>query len=155
MEPNTRFLFDTGTTVTEITVAVAATLGLDPETPDFWQEMSGGSKLPGYLPGFDHHDRRGKDLYGTDAPVLAVSTLGGAADAVIGSNLFSQVKLLWDGPNATLGIGVATNAAPVADAGEDQVIEATGPTTSFTLDGIGFQRPGRRRAHLQLEGERQ
>jgi hypothetical protein len=78
-----------------------------------------------------------------NAPVIVTDdAMGGAADAKIGSNLFSQVKLLFDGPAATLGISLpVANEAPVADAGEDQVIEATGPTTSFTLDGTDSSDP--------------
>jgi hypothetical protein len=37
--------------------------------------------------------------------------------------------------SATQAINVSNNTPPVAHAGADQVIEATGPTTGFTLDG--------------------
>jgi hypothetical protein len=130
----TRFLYDTGTTVTMVTASLATALGLT-GTPDFTQNMSDGSVLNGYY--LDSITMTGVGGVYTvlDAPVVVASSLGGV-DARIGSNLFSQTKLLFDGPAATLGISVPTaNNPPVANAGADQVIEATGPTTPFPLDG--------------------
>jgi hypothetical protein len=133
---STRFLYDTGTSVTLITTDLATALGLT-GTPDFTQPMSDGSTLDGYSLNSITMTGAGGTYTVDGAPVLVTtSTLGGAADAIIGSNLFSQAKLLFNGPAATLGISVpGANNPPVADAGADRVIEATGPTTPFMLDG--------------------
>jgi len=116
-----------------ITAAKAIELGLN-EPADFIQQMSDGTELNGYF--VDSITMAGAEGVYTvlNAPVVVAVSLGGV-DVRIGSNLFSQTKLLFDGPAATLGIGVAANKAPVANAGADQVIEATGTTTPFTLDG--------------------
>ena len=48
-----------------------------------------------------------------NAPVVVTDdAMGGAADAKIGSNLFSTAKLLFDGPSATLGIDVPSANKP-------------------------------------------
>ena len=128
-----KFLFDTGTTVTELDDSYAPALGLDLNNPDFTQPMSGGGSLPGFYLEITMTGAEGTYTV-SNAPVVFVNSLSG--DAVIGSNIFSQVRLLFDGPNATLGIDVpSANNPPVANAGVDQVIEATGQTTPFTLDG--------------------
>lgn len=50
----------------------------------------------------------------------------------------STIEVVANGiPSATRAITVGVNTPPVADAGADQTIEATGPTTNFTLDGTG------------------
>jgi hypothetical protein len=129
-----RFLYDTGTTPTMLRQPLADALGLT-GTPEFYVEV-GGVLLPGFYLDSITMTGVGGTYTVLNAPVIVTTDLmGGAADAKIGSNLFSQTKLLFDGPAATLGIGVATNRAPVANAGADQVIEATGTTTPFTLDG--------------------
>ena len=130
----TRFLYDTGTTVTMLTAAKATELGLT-GPPDFTQSMSDGSVLDGYYLDSITMIGAGGTYTVLDAPIVVAAFLGGV-DARVGSNLFSQAKLLFNGPAATLGISVpGANNPPVADAGPDQLIEATGPTTSFTLDG--------------------
>lgn len=136
----TRFLYDTGTTVTMITAAKATELGLTGPA-DFIQPMSDGTELDGYyMDSITMTGAEGVVYTVLDAPVVVAASLGGS-DARIGSNIFSQVKLLFDGPNATLGIGEVSNSEPVANAGIDQVIEATGPATPFTLDGAGSSDP--------------
>jgi len=136
----TRFLYDTGTTVTMITASLATALGLT-GTPDFVQPMSDGSQLNGYYLDSIAMTGAGGVYTVLDAPAVVAASLGGA-DARIGSNLFSKAKLLFDGPGATLGIDVpSANKPPVANAGADQVIEATGHTTPFTLDGTGSSDP--------------
>jgi hypothetical protein len=129
-----RFLFDTGTTVTELDDDYADDLGLDLSDPPFRTPL-GGSNVPGfYLDSITMSGPEGTFTV-TNAPVVVVD-LGLSLTAVIGSNIFSQVKLLWDGPEAKLGISLpSTNEDPVADAGADQTIEADGNPTSFTLDG--------------------
>jgi hypothetical protein len=129
-----RFLFDTGTTVTELDDDYADDLGLDLSDPPFRTPL-GGSNVPGfYLDSITMSGPEGTFTV-TNAPVVVVD-LGLSLTAVIGSNIFSQVKLLWDGPEAKLGISLpSTNEDPVADAGADQTIEANGNPTSFTLDG--------------------
>jgi hypothetical protein len=135
----TRFLYDTGTTVTMITAAKATELGLTGPA-DFTQPMSDGTELDGYYVDSITMTGAGGVYTVLNAPVVVAASLGGS-DARIGSNIFSQVKLLFDGPAATLGIGEASNSEPVANAGPDQLIEATGPTTPFTLDGTGSSDP--------------
>ena len=136
----TRFLYDTGTTVTMILASHATALGLT-GPPDFTQEMSGGEVYDGYYVDSITMTGAGGVYTALNAPVVVVPSLGGI-DAVIGSNLFSQTKLLFDGPLATLGVGVAAvNNPPLADAGGDQVIEATGPMTPFTLNGANSSDP--------------
>jgi hypothetical protein len=136
---STRFLYDTGTTPTMLRRPLADALGLTGKPWEF-QVTVGGILLDGY--NLDSITMTGvAGVEGTytvlNAPVVVTDdVMGGAADARIGSNLFSQAKLLFDGPAATLGISVpSTNNAPVADAGADQTIEANGNPTSFTLDG--------------------
>jgi hypothetical protein len=132
----TRFLYDTGTTVTMITAAKAVELGLTGPA-DFTQPMSDGTDLAGYYVDSITMTGAGGIYTVLNAPVVVAASLGGI-DARIGSNIFSHVKLLFDGPAATLGIiQPPSSNPPVADAGADQVIEATGPTTPFTLDGTG------------------
>jgi len=132
-----RFLYDTGTTPTMLRQPLADALGLTGQQAEF-QVTVNGIPLPGYY--LDSITMTGVEGTYTvlNAPVIVTTdAMGGAADARIGSNLFSQAKILFDGPAATLGIISAANAdnPPVANAGADQVIEATGPTTPFTLDG--------------------
>lgn len=136
-----RFLFDTGTTPTMLRQQVAELLGLT--GPGEFVVTVNGEPCPGYYLDSITMTGQGGYVYTVlNAPVIVTTdAMGGAADVKIGSNLFSQVKLLFDGPNATLGIGEASNSEPVADAGIDQVIEATGPTTPFTLDGAGSNDP--------------
>jgi hypothetical protein len=130
-----RFLYDTGTTFTELLTSHGAALGLT-GTPPFY--VNG---LPGYYLDSITMTGVGGTYTVSGAPVVLVDSLRGV-DAVIGSNLFSTAKLLFDGPNATLGIDVpSANKPPVANAGPDQTIEATGPTTPFTLDGTGSSDP--------------
>ena len=130
----TRFLYDTGTTVTMLTAAKATELGLT-GPPDFTQSMSDGSVLNGYYLDSITMIGAGGTYTVLDAPIVVAASLGGV-DARVGSNLFSQAKLLFDGPAASLGISVVTaNNPPVAEAGADQMIEAAGPSTPFTLDG--------------------
>jgi len=135
-----RFLFDTATTPTMLRTPVAELLGLT--GPEEFTVIVNGEECPGYYLDSITMTGDGGTYTVLNAPVIVtVDLMGGAADVKIGSNLFSQVKLLFDGPAATLGIGEAANAEPVANAGDDQVIEATGPTTSFTLDGTGSSDP--------------
>jgi K319L-like, PKD domain len=137
---STRFLYDTGTRPTFIKQVLADALSLS-GTPDF-EETVNGVLRPGYYLDSITMTGAGRVYTVLNAPVIIVpDEIVGTGDAVIGSNLFSQVKLLWDGPNATLGIGVATNSPPVANAGADQMIEANGNPTSFTLDGSASSDP--------------
>jgi len=137
-----RFEYDTGTTVTLVTQDLAAALGLTGtgRQRDFTTQMSDDPNATPwdgyYLKSITMTGEEGTYTV-NDAPVtVSPISLGLGIDAIIGSNLFSQVRLLFDGPNATLGIDKPpANNPPVANAGADQVIEATGPTTSFTLDG--------------------
>jgi hypothetical protein len=135
-----RFMFDTGTTVTMLTAAKATALGLDLNNPDF-QVTVKGNQLNGYYLDSITMTGVGGTYTVQNAPIVIASSLGGV-DAVIGSNLFSTAKLLFDGPNATLGIDVpSANKPPVANAGPDQVIEATGQTTPFVLNGTASSDP--------------
>ena len=137
-----RFLYDTGTTPTMLRRPVADALGLEPGAWEF-QVQVGNDLLDGYYLDSITMAGEGGTYTVSNAPVIVTDdVMGGAADARIGSNLFSQVKLLFDGPAATLGISLpSTNEAPVAGAGADQVIEAMGPTTPFTLSGAGSSDP--------------
>jgi len=101
---HTRFLYDTGTNVTLITDIWAGTLGLT-GTPDFTM-IVGGDLLNGYYLDSVTMTGVGGTYTVLGAPVLVTpwGNLGGSADAIIGSNLFAQSRLLFDGPGSTLSI---------------------------------------------------
>lgn len=98
---STRFLYDTGTDVTLISQALANLLGYSQE---FTQSV-GGVDYPGFY--LDSLTMTG--LGGTYTVLNAPVVVGpvGAFDAVIGSNLFDQTKILFDGSGNILGIGVS------------------------------------------------
>ena len=103
---STRFLYDTGTNVTLLTDTLGTSLGLT-GPPDFIQSVSGVDRPGYYLDSITMNGAGG--LYTVlNAPVVVTTDpLGGSADAIIGSNLFDSTQLLFDGPGARLGIGVA------------------------------------------------
>lgn len=108
---HTRFLYDTGTNVTLIRDIWAATLGLT-GTPDFTMTVD-GTLLNGYYLDSITMTGVGGTFTVLGAPVLVTSSaLGGSADAIIGSNLFAQNRLLFDGSGATLSIEGPTVPEP-------------------------------------------
>jgi hypothetical protein len=107
----TRFLYDTGTDVTLIDSDLAAALGFNINSPQFTFTVS-GSLLPGfYLDSLIMTGLNGDTYTLLNVPVL-VGEVEAAFDAVIGSNLFSQTKILFDGPGNTLGIGESGTVGP-------------------------------------------
>jgi len=101
---STKFLYDSGTTVTLISSSVATALGYSPGfTPEFTFTVKGS-----LLPGFKLDSLTMTGLNGDTCTVLNVPVLVGGTnyyDAIIGSNVFNQTKILFDGPGNTLGIG--------------------------------------------------
>jgi hypothetical protein len=98
--------WDTGTNVTLISTEMAALLGLDLGMPDF-TGLVGGQTLAGFSLDSIVMSGLGGDYTVLNAQIF-VNPLGfgGAADAIIGSNLFSQTSLLFNGPTNRLGIGI-------------------------------------------------
>jgi hypothetical protein len=108
-----RFLYDTGTDVTILRTPLATSLGLSLGSPDFTYDVAGLGLLPGFYLDSITMTGVGGTYTLLDAPVLVTSSLlGGAEDAIIGSNLFNQTTLLFDGPGARLGIGVTDVPVP-------------------------------------------
>jgi len=105
-----KFMYDTGTDVTLIVPALATSLGLDLNNPDF-QLTVGSTPLPGFYLDSISMAGVGGSYIVTHVPVAVDSSLGGAT-AIIGSNLFNDTELLFDGPDNTLGVGVATSQVP-------------------------------------------
>jgi len=101
------FLFDTGTTPTIIGDMIAGELGLTPGTGSF-------NCLGGVANGFTIDEVVVTGVEGTyvvQNPSVCVSeaSVTTILTAVIGSNLFDQVPLVFDGPGNTLGIGTPTS----------------------------------------------
>jgi hypothetical protein len=100
--------WDSGTNVTLIGNTIAAALGLDLGLPDF-TGIVGGETLAGFTLDSIVMSGLGGDYTILNAQVFVDTSLvpfGGAADAIIGSNLFNQTSLLFNGPANSLGIGV-------------------------------------------------
>ena len=119
-----RFLYDTGTNVTLIRDIWASTLGLT--GPADFNMTVGGALLNGYYLDSLTMTGVGGTYTVLGAPVLVTpSALGGAADAIIGSNLFASSRLLFDGPGSTLSIEGPSESVP-------------DPGSSALLLGIGL-----------------
>jgi hypothetical protein len=100
--------WDSGTNATIIGNAIAAALGLDLGLPDF-TGIVGGQTLAGFTLDSIVMSGLGGDYTILNAQVFVDTSavpFGGAADAIIGSNLFRQTSLLFNGPTNSLGIGV-------------------------------------------------
>ena len=103
------FLYDTASNVTLITPSIAGALGLS-GSPDFsvYHNQSGAWLDGFYLTSITMAGTGGNTFEVLGAPVLVTLTdldLKGG-DALIGSNLFSQTRLLFDGKEGTLGIDI-------------------------------------------------
>jgi hypothetical protein len=106
--------WDSGTNVTLVSNAIALALGLDLGTPDF-TGIVGGQTLSGFTLDSIIMSGLGGAYTVMNAQIFVDPSLvpfGGAADAIIGSNLFSQTSLLFNGPGNTLGIGVTSVPEP-------------------------------------------
>jgi hypothetical protein len=120
-----RFLFDTATTFTVISQTMANLLGANPASPDMGAGCS--SNNPANFVQLDSFRVVGMNsskqlaTYKINNCEVCVDVAGTViktnyqdpanptgpprkVDAVIGSNLFDQVKVLWNGPNRSLGI---------------------------------------------------
>jgi len=109
------FFFDTGTTPTIISSNMANRLMIDLTTPGAFDCLGGTGN--GYaIDSITMTGAGGNYVIGnasvcvSDASITTFIAPGQRVDAVIGSNLFDQVPVLFDGPGNTLGIGIA--AAP-------------------------------------------
>jgi hypothetical protein len=136
------FFYDTGTTVTFINNVIAASLGITSATA---QSFDCGFGMGVEIDSFVLSGPSG-DYTVNNAQVCWTQTDGtfaGPFNALIGSNLFSQVPVLFDGINNTLSVGYAAeNSPPVANAGEDQTVECTSTLgASVVLDGTGSYDP--------------
>ena len=127
-----RFLFDTGSRVSLMDAGVAASLGLyDPISPatispDGYSTIDGVANVPGWkLKSVVMTGQGGAytvvnawffispDVWsGSAIDPNAVAFNGAPIDAVLGSNLFMQTTLFFDGPGNALGIGVKSSGAP-------------------------------------------
>ncbi len=111
---HTRFLYDTGTDVTLIRDIWAATLGLT--GPSDFNMTVDGALLNGYYLDSLTMTGVGGTYTVLNAPVLVTSSmLGGSADGIIGSNLFAQSRILFDGPGSTLSIEGPANGTAVPE----------------------------------------
>lgn len=109
-----RLLYDTGTNVTLLSAAMAQELGLNLVTPDFVGEV-GGVPLKGYTLDSIVLSGVGGEYTVNNARIFvdeSATPFGGAADGIIGSNLFRQTSLLFDGIGNRLGIGVSAAQVP-------------------------------------------
>jgi len=112
------FFWDSGTTATILSTEIANFLGLDLLNPDFVGTVA-GNLLSGFSLDSIVLNGIGGSYTVNNAEVFvdpSVVPFGGAADAILGSNLFSQTRLLFNGPGNTLGIGDGT-ATPVSEPG--------------------------------------
>jgi hypothetical protein len=118
-----RFMYDSATTFTVISQAMATTLGATPSSPNPAAGcsssdtsnfvtldsvrvvgMNASDQLASYLV---NNAEVCVDVAGTVIDTHYPDPAGGAAkevDAVIGANLFDQKELLWNGPMRTLGL---------------------------------------------------
>ena len=127
-----RFMYDTGSHVSLMDQGVAQSLGLyDPAAPaninpDGYLTIDGAANIPGWklksvIMSGQGGEYRVKNAWffispdvwtGSQIDPGAVAFGGSPIDAVIGSNLFMQTTLSYDGPDDTLGIGVKSSGAP-------------------------------------------
>jgi hypothetical protein len=123
-------LYDTGSTTTVVTEAVATLLGIDlvNETPvDVYHlnTVRGEAVVRGYLVDrFSITTREGLHEYGIDNPMIYVqpnltdpprSPFPDGIDVVLGSNYFAWTRVLFDGPGDTLGLWEAVSLDPDGD----------------------------------------
>lgn len=100
--------WDTGSPFTRISNAIAATLGLDLQAPEFTGIIN-GQTLAGFTLDSIVMSGLGGDYTVRNAQIFvdtSATPFGGAADAIFGSNLFMQTSLLFNGPTNRLGIGI-------------------------------------------------
>ncbi len=105
-----RLLYDTGSNVTVLGNTMAQELGLNLNTPDF-SGLVGGEQLPGFFLDSITFSGLGGTYTVQNAPVFVNPTavFGGVADGIIGSNLFAQTSILFNGIENRLGIGISEN----------------------------------------------
>jgi hypothetical protein len=108
------YFYDTGTTVTLINNSLAGLLGISSGvTPSFNCALGIGVQVDSFVAA-----GIGGDYTVNNAQLCWVQSDDpfAGSNAIIGSNLFSQVPVLFDGINNTLGIGIAA-ATPVPEPG--------------------------------------
>jgi hypothetical protein len=105
------FFYDTGTSVTIINSRLAAALGIGPGTLSTFDCLGGTNN--GFTLDSITMTGIGGDYTIQNASVCvddsAINTRlpsGELVDSVIGSNLFDQVPIIWDGPGDRLGVGI-------------------------------------------------
>jgi hypothetical protein len=128
-------LYDSGTTVTIIGDPLAGSLGLTAGagTFDCLTGTSNGYTIDSIVmtgAGGDYTVNNASVCW-NDSSIITAGPSGSDVAAVIGSNLFDQLPVLFDGPNATLGIGLAAVPAPAT-----LLLTATG----LVLLGLGRRR---------------
>lgn len=101
---NDKFMFDTGAQVTVISEIVAASLHLNPASPDFTvdiQDVTGAITIePGFFLDLLEIPALGQWMSFTNAPVVMLninSPEGGLLDGIIGMNLFVEYNFLLHG----------------------------------------------------------
>ena len=103
---NLRFLYDTGTNFTSISSTLAQSLGLSGKPSEFQCTISGTTTLNGYQIDAIQMTGYSGDTYTVTNARICVDAdpapFGGVADARIGSNLFEQVPVLFNGDSNTL-----------------------------------------------------
>lgn len=127
-----RFMFDTGAQVSVIGDRVAASLNLDPGSPDFMVEIQGVTGDTALFPGFnlDRIDipALGNWLSFTSVPVVLINVAspeGGTLDGIIGMNLMLETNFvvraggLQPGPDPMLEYALINPPARIADFDND------------------------------------
>ena len=103
---NLHFLYDTGTNFTAISSTMAQSLGLTGKPVKFQCTTGGTTTLNGYQIDAIQMTGFSGDTYTVTNARICVDTdpapFGGVADARIGSNLFEQVPVLFNGDSNTL-----------------------------------------------------
>lgn len=118
---NYQILYDTGNATTQVSERVAATLGINTnavppiDTPSINTVSDGTVRVRGYMiDQFDMTTADGSNQYTIRRPMIYVranrpngqSPFPDNADIVVGSNYFWKLKVVFNGPGATLGLFV-------------------------------------------------
>lgn len=152
---NFRILFDTGNSTTQVTEAVAAALGIDvaddrPIDSVTQSTVNGNATTAGYMiQNFEITSGDGFHRYSIERPMIYVRPnrsdgqppFPDNVDVVIGSNYFWNVRIVFDGPGATLGLfaanAVDSDGDGVADLSDNCRNMANADQRDSDSDGIG------------------